>query len=270
MSRDEFVRILGPHEVTNLLLPSSVFPHPPTPKRTGTDLTTRIDLTQETTREGIPEPNLHIRRPSSTSQNPMLVRIPRNRLDRSDVFRKPVQWRVGHSIPYEQLVIVPSARELVLLYVPLESTDFLSMTRELRDVVRGNSDVAVVDESIVGSRTENVVVPGECTDARRVSTHRTDQSTLVRVPDLDTTRFRTNRELRSLYTSSVKQERERGREKGTLTFSTQLILVIESVPPFSLRSHSFVTALVWALQRYTQAPSPTPRTLVEDQSTRLR
>lgn len=59
-------------------------------------------------------------------------------------------------------------------------------------------------------------------------------------------------------------------DKDILTRWIQLRLVMESVPPDSARSQSFVTLDVCALHRYTQGPRPTPSTFVDDQSTRLR
>ena len=104
----------------------------------------------------------------------MLMRVPANRLDRGDMLRKPVQWRIPHLVPHEQLVVVPAARELVLGHVPLEAADFLSVPRELGDVVRGDPDVAVVDEAVVRARREEVVVPREGADACGVAGHRAD------------------------------------------------------------------------------------------------
>lgn len=43
-----------------------------------------------------------------------------------------------------------------------------------------------------------------------------------------------------------------------------------TVSPTLERSHSLATAALWAVQRYTQAPRPTPRMFVVLQSTRLR
>lgn len=147
MRRDELVRVLRPHEVADLPSSSALSPH--NTRHTTTYLTPRINLTQQRPRQRIPEPNLHIGRPSATREDPMLMRVPANRLDRGDMLRKPVQWRIPHLVPHEQLVVVPAARELVLGHVPLEAADFLSVPRELGDVVRGDPDVAVVDEAVV-------------------------------------------------------------------------------------------------------------------------
>ena len=167
--------------------------------REKTDLRSGIDLTEERSGEGIPESNFHIRRSTTARKNPMLMRIPRDSLDRSDMLRKAIHGRFAHFIPNEKLVVVPTTRELILLNVPLESAHFLSMTDELRDVLFSCSDVAMVDESIVRARSENRFVPGECSDARFVPSHRTDNALLFGVPDLNASGFRSDCEMRTLF-----------------------------------------------------------------------
>jgi len=68
---------------------------------------------------------------------------------------------------------------------------------------------------------------------------------------------------------AVDQNRvERHPQMTRLTFWAQATELIVSL--LLDKSHSFDTAAVWAAHRYTADPSPTPSTLVLDQSTRFR
>ena len=97
----------------------------------------------------------------------------------------PKRLRTLRSIPDDQLVVVPSARELVLADVPFETADFLTMGGEFPEVVLGSSNVSVVDVTISRTGGEDVVVPGETTDATCVTGHGSDLLAAFGVPDLD-------------------------------------------------------------------------------------
>lgn len=68
-----------------------------------------------------------------------------------------------HLVKYEKLVIVPSTRELTIL-APLQPAYFLLVYSELRNPVIFDSNISVVNRSIVRTRRENMFVPSETAD----------------------------------------------------------------------------------------------------------
>lgn len=91
------------------------------------------------------------------------------------------ETHLGHLVKHKELVVVPATRELVVV-TPLEPTHFLPVHRELVDPVVLDADVAVVNQAVVRSRRQDVVVPSEGADyVREVSVGKTVKRELLLV-----------------------------------------------------------------------------------------
>lgn len=76
------------------------------------------------------------------------------------------ETHLGHLVKHKELVVVPATRELVVV-TPLEPTHLLPVHGELVDPVVFDPDVAVVNQAVVRSRRQDVVVPREGADCSR-------------------------------------------------------------------------------------------------------
>ena len=72
---------------------------------------------------------------------------------------------LGHLVKHKELVVVAAARELVVI-TPLETTNFLPVHRELVNPVILDPDVTVVNQAVVRSRRQDVIIPRERADFR--------------------------------------------------------------------------------------------------------
>ena len=61
----------------------------------------------------------------------------------------------------------------------------MAMTRQLGDIVLGNADVVVDDETGAITGGENVLVPAHDTDTRLMAMHAAELGTILDIPDLD-------------------------------------------------------------------------------------
>lgn len=96
--------------------------------------------------ERIPETNTAISCAAATAHHSVLVRGPGYGLDSSLMFTKLDQRLVCvGSVPDEQLVVVASGGELLLVRAPLEPTHLLLVPFELGEEVIFHSEVAVQD-----------------------------------------------------------------------------------------------------------------------------
>lgn len=150
-------------------------------------------------RETVPEPNLLIRRPSSTGQYAPLVRTPRYCFDGRTVLPKPPRRPSIRSAPYKQLIVVPARRELVGIRIPLEPAHFLLVVAgKSADVLVWNADVSMEDGPIARAGREDMAVPCQRADAGGMARHGSDTLAVLGVPDLDGAAVGADRECGSL------------------------------------------------------------------------
>ena len=74
-------------------------------------------------------------------------------------------------IPDGDEVVVATGRELSTIRSPLKSTDFGSVGNEISDLVLGDSDVMVHDETATSTSGKKMLVPAHNTDAGVVAVH---------------------------------------------------------------------------------------------------
>lgn len=135
--------------------------------------------------QGVPAFDRPILRAAARCQQSMLVGRPRNRLDCSLVLTESCKRLITTlCAPDKELVVVATRRELLIIVRPLQTTDFLTMSKQSGLEVAVSSQVPVEDAFISASSTQKVGVPGDCADAAVMTMECLDDLALVRVPDL--------------------------------------------------------------------------------------
>jgi hypothetical protein len=102
---DQLVHVFGEEEVADL--------------RAGVD---RVDLRRVA---GVPEADHPVRGATAGGEQPVLVRRPRDRLDRGLVLLELDEGVLGVQVPDEELVVVAAGGELLVVVGPLQATDLL-------------------------------------------------------------------------------------------------------------------------------------------------
>jgi hypothetical protein len=70
------------------------------------------------------------------------------------------------------------------LRVPLQATDLLLVSLALAKPLLGLPYISVIDDTIPGARCEYVLVPGKSTNPACVTSHGTQTTLRLRIPDL--------------------------------------------------------------------------------------
>ena len=126
---------------------------------------------------------------------------PGNGLDGSLMLAPLEGWCVVELVPNHQLVVVASASKLTIVAVPLQATDLLAMTSEPANILIRSSDIAMEDDAIPRSRSEDVLVPGKGTNTACVTSHGTQAALRLSIPDLNEAAVGTDGNVRSLKTN---------------------------------------------------------------------
>mmetsp|Transcript_28191 Transcript_28191/g.42678 ORF Transcript_28191/g.42678 Transcript_28191/m.42678 type:complete len:281 (+) Transcript_28191:125-967(+) len=156
-----------------------------------TDLAARIHPVHRLARQRVPESDTPISRATSATHRTMLMRRPCNSLHRGDVLAEFNQWLdVVRLVPDQQLVIVASRGQLLLVRAPLEAADFLLVAFELRKVVRFCSHVTVENGLVSGTAAQEGRCPGNAANASIMSSKLPDQLLFADVPTLQFTAAR--------------------------------------------------------------------------------
>ncbi len=92
--------------------------------------------------------------------------------------------RAAPGAPQQQLVVVATRSQLLVVERPLEATDFLSVTDELGRVVLRAAQVSMQDAMVATSSAQERVIPGDSADASVVASHSFHQFVPLGVPDL--------------------------------------------------------------------------------------
>lgn len=97
--------------------------------------------------------------------------------------------------PHEELVVVTSRCELLLVVGPLEPADFLLVTLQRREVVVRLPEIALQNRLVLRTRAENVLAPANGADSALVALEHSEQLGLVDVPNLHDTTVRADGEV---------------------------------------------------------------------------
>jgi hypothetical protein len=107
MCGDKFINVFVEQEVANL--------------------GSSIDLVDLLSCQGIPKSYISVSRSSSWSQQTMLMRGPRNGFNSCSMFLELNQVFLRMEIPNKKLVVISTRSQLLKIWRPLQSTDFLFM-----------------------------------------------------------------------------------------------------------------------------------------------
>lgn len=165
MGTDDLIRGLGPREVA--------------------DLAAGINVLDQGARSGVPEFDGAVRSTTAGGKQVVLMRRPSNGLHRSAVIGEAEKWSLIQFVPNHQLVVVAAGRQLAVIGVPLQATDFLLVSRQAAEPLVGGTDITVVDKAVSGSRSKNMVVPRKSANTVRMTDHGPEPPTVLSIPDLD-------------------------------------------------------------------------------------
>lgn len=124
------------------------------------DLAARVHPMQRLAGQRVPEADTTVGRAASAAHHAVLVRRPRNRLH-GGLMLIEFDQRFASCLPVpdEQLVVVASGGQLLLVRTPLESAYFLLVALELGEEVVFHSKVTVQDALVTRARTQHGGVP---------------------------------------------------------------------------------------------------------------
>lgn len=101
----------------------------------------------------------------------------------------------GTGIPDGDKVVVASGSKLGTIRSPLEAANFRGVGNKLCNLVFGNTDIVVVDESTSSTSREKVLVPAHNTNTGVMTEHAANLLTLSNIPNLDLTGSKTNTDI---------------------------------------------------------------------------
>ena len=87
------------------------------------DLWPSVDALQGLTGQRVPEADALVSRAAPAGQQAVLMRRPRDGLDRSEVFRVRLDGSSACDVPHKQLVVVATAGKVLVVRRPLEATN---------------------------------------------------------------------------------------------------------------------------------------------------
>ena len=115
----------------------------------------------------------------------MLVRGPGDSFDGGGVVTKLPERCFVEFVPDHEFVVVAARGELSIFGVPVEAANFLFVANKLAEILFGLPHITVIDETIAGARSQDVIIPGQGAHAGSVTRHGAETPLLFCVPDLD-------------------------------------------------------------------------------------
>lgn len=112
--------------------------------------------------------------------------------DRRSVFAELPQRSFGEFVPDHEFVVIAPRSQLPVLSVPTQATDFLFVAYQFSKVLIWLSDVPVKNKAVPRARSQDMIIPCQCTNASRVPCHGAQAALLFCIPDLYETLVRTN------------------------------------------------------------------------------
>ena len=110
------------------------------------DLAPSIDPVHGLTGQSVPEPYAPIGSATTGAHHSVLMGVPRDSLDSSDMFIElHNRFRKVRLAPNYQLIVVTPRGQLLLIRAPLEATDLLLVALEFGEVIILHPDVSVED-----------------------------------------------------------------------------------------------------------------------------
>lgn len=152
------------------------------------------------TMESVPETNTAIRSATPTRQQTPISWRPGQSFDRGSMTCKfPQGFGAGLSVgwPHEQTVIVSARSQLAVIPGPLQTTNFLLVTRENTYCFFSSSHVMILNGVILGARTEKWVWPRKSPNSASVSLESSHQLLLIYIPNLNKSAVCAYREMSS-------------------------------------------------------------------------
>ena len=102
------------------------------------------------------------------------------------------------SIPDGNEVVVATGGKLGTVGAPLKTADLGGVGDKLGNLVLGNANIVVEDETRASTGGEKVLVPSHNTNAGLVAEHAAELGLLLNVPDLNLTRAEANANVRTV------------------------------------------------------------------------
>jgi len=152
----------------------------------GRDLRAGVDGVDALAGQGVPEADGSVRSTTSGSEEVLLEGGPSESLDRGGVVGEGELGGVLVDIVDVDNVVIATRSELRTVVRPLEATDLLGVVLERGDEVVLDADVVVVDRGIARAGGEHVLVPGQSSDAGRVTSESAEGLAGLSIPQLDT------------------------------------------------------------------------------------
>jgi hypothetical protein len=147
----------------------------------------------------IPEFDCFVSRTAAAGEDSVIVGAPGDSFDSCAVGGKLTNGGRTLGAPNEQLIVVSSRSEEVIVERPFQSTDLLRVTLIFIDYsVVPLPNISHLNASVPGATRKNAVPPGNRADSSRVATILVDPATLSDIPHLDGPFRGSNSDLRAL------------------------------------------------------------------------
>lgn len=124
------------------------------------DLAASVHPMQWLACQSVPKADTTVGCASTAAHHSVLVRRPRDCLDSRLMLIELHQWLARSlPVPDEQLIVIASRGQLLLVWAPLEPAHFLLVAFELGEEVIFHSEVSVQDALVTRARTQHGGVP---------------------------------------------------------------------------------------------------------------
>jgi len=165
------------------------------------NLAASVDAVGASARGRVPEVDHTVVRTTTSSEKVGLPRAPGESLDGSLVVGLLELGCVERtSIPDADEVVIATSGQLSTIGAPLKTANLTSVRDKLGNLVLGNADIVVVDETGASTGGKEVLVPAHDANAGVVAEHAAELGALLDVPDLDFTRTKTGSNIGTILT----------------------------------------------------------------------
>ncbi len=150
-----------------------------------TNLAVGVHVLQQRASLRVPEANLAIGNPATTSQKIALVRRPSECLDSRAVVLDVEARSALTNVPNAKLVVVAARSQLLPVQTPLQTANFVCVSLHLVDHVVCNTNIMVQNHGVTAARSENWSVPGKGPHAGAMAAHGAHLALRLAVPNLN-------------------------------------------------------------------------------------